>query len=582
LTGITNEMVAHAPHLQDVLESLDNFISDATIVGHNIPFDLSFFKRHKLFAFNETIDTYEMASVLLPGASRYNLGSLAQALAVLLPATHRALDDALATHGIFLRLHDLALELPGDILAEIVRLSEPLDWGGYWGFQMALQARSRETIKGRRVHSKSDGRWFESGNQPAVPLQQNPTLCALDPDEVAAVLEFGGVSPTFSELRVSAPTSRDVTRSHAGALGGRHLMVEAGTGVGKSMAYLVPATFWALQNNTRVVVSTNTINLQDQLINKDIPDLRDAMGINIQAAVLKGRSNYLCPRRLDNLRRRGPQNSEQMRVLGKILVWQLNSLSGDRSEINLNGPTERDIWLHISAEDEGCTTDTCLQRTGGACPFYRARQEAQSAHVLIVNHALLLADVATGNRVLPEFDYLIVDEAHHIEDATTNALSYKVTYMEIERVLRELGGPNSATLGWALGTVHDHLTASDFAIFDQLASRAADYAFQFENLLQRFSNPGSFLLRASRRKANCPTDNRIEFYPQLDANQPGEKSKWPGGVICCNETVVDVISRLAQAIAELIENLPEQGVDLYNQIATSIAVSQKLVINWRR
>jgi DNA polymerase-3 subunit epsilon/ATP-dependent DNA helicase DinG len=84
-----------------------------------------------------------------------------------------------------------------------------------------------------------------------------------------------------------------------------------------------------------------------------------------------------------------------MRVLAKLLVWQLNSASGDRGEINLNGPAERDIWLRISAEDEGCTTETCLQRTGGACPFYRTRQVAQGAHLLIVNHALLLADVAT-------------------------------------------------------------------------------------------------------------------------------------------------------------------------------------------
>ena len=111
--------------------------------------------------------------------------------------------------------------------------------------------------------------------------------------------------------------------------------------------------------------------------------------------------------------------------LGKVLVWLQSTTSGDRNEINLNGPIERDVWMRLSADDEGCTTENCIKR-GGICPFHRARQAALSAHILVVNHALLLADVATGNRVLPEYDYVIIDEAHHLEEATTNALSFRI------------------------------------------------------------------------------------------------------------------------------------------------------------
>ena len=118
------------------------------------------------------------------------------------------------------------------------------------------------------------------------------------------------------------------------------------------MAYLIPAAIWAVQNNRRVVISTNTINLQDQLINKDIPDLREALGIDLRAAVIKGRGNYLCPRRLEGLRRHGPETVEEMRVLAKVLVWLQGSQTGDRGEINLNGPTERMVWNKLSAEDE--------------------------------------------------------------------------------------------------------------------------------------------------------------------------------------------------------------------------------------
>ena len=228
---------------------------------------------------------------------------------------------------------------------------------------------------------------------------------------------------------------------------GNHLMVEAGTGVGKSFAYLVPAALFALQNNTRVVVSTNTINLQDQLIQRDLPNLCQALDLDFRFAVLKGRSNYLCPRRLENLRHYGPRTTDEMRVLAKVMVWQLNNQSGDRSELNLTGPTEREVWVRVSAEDDACTTETCIKRTGGACPFHRAKTMSQSAHVLVVNHALLLSDVATGSKVLPEYSHLIIDEGHHLETATTNALSFKLNQFDLERMMKEVGGSTSGVLG---------------------------------------------------------------------------------------------------------------------------------------
>jgi DNA polymerase-3 subunit epsilon/ATP-dependent DNA helicase DinG len=263
-------------------------------------------------------------------------------------------------------------------------------------------------------------------------------------------------------------------------------MVEAGTGVGKSFAYLVPATLFATQNNTRVVVSTNTINLQDQLIKKDIPDLQAALDLNVRAAVMKGRVNYLCPRRFDYMRTHGPTDANEMRVLAKVLVWQINNTSGDRNEINLTGPAEREVWARLSAEDDACTTETCVGRMGGACPFHRAKQAAQASHLLIVNHALLLSDVATGSKVLPEYDYVIVDEAHHMESAVTSALSFRLTQNDLERLLKEVGGSSAGVLGRLLGDAHDSLRPSDFGLLQQKVKRATDTAFRLEQLSKQF------------------------------------------------------------------------------------------------
>src|SRR5690606_6907434 len=107
------------------------------------------------------------------------------------------------------------------------------------------------------------------------------------------------------------------------------------------------------------------------------PDLQAALNLGVRAAVLKGRGNYLCPRKVGFMRSHGPANANEMRVLAKIIVWSLENTSGDRNELNLTGPIEREVWGRLSAEDDTCTTETCLGRMGGACPFYRAKQAAQ-------------------------------------------------------------------------------------------------------------------------------------------------------------------------------------------------------------
>jgi len=572
LTGISNNMVVNAPKIREVLGDLVGFVGDAPVISHRVSFDLSFVRRQNVLLYNENIDTYDMAAVLLPTIERYNLGALAQALRVIPPGRgHRGLNDALMTHGVYLRLHDLALDLPIDLLAEIVRLSEPLEWGGYWGFRLALQERARETVGSRQAPQQFNGQWF--GEKPArtpVPLEPNQTLCALDPDEVAAVLEHGGAFsqhfPNFEYRPEQVGMLRAVTQALSQ---GRHLMVEAGTGVGKSIAYLVPAALWAMQNNIRVVISTNTINLQEQLIHKDIPDLCSALEMPLNAAVLKGRSNYLCPRRLESFRRKGPENSEEMRILAKIMVWRLGSESGDRSEINLNGPVEREVWLRISAEDEGCTTENCIQRTGGNCPFLRVRQAAQSAHVLIVNHALLLADVATGNRVLPEYDFLIIDEAHHLEAATTNALSFSVTQYDIERLIHELGSPRSGALGWLLTLLGEVLPPPDLDQFSQMVHRATDLAFQFEELMRRFFETINRFLYDMREGRDIGSYSHQERILPATRRQPawGEVEMEWEQIQFTIQPLLDVLVALGQGLTNLLESLPEDGLELLNRFS---------------
>ncbi len=518
LTRIDDSMVRNAPRLADIKHELQAFVGDAPVIGHNIRFDLGFLQKAGLLQLNRVIDTYALASVLMPSASRYNLGALGQQLGILLPATHRALDDAKVTHAAYERLLEIARELPLEVVQEIIQHGEPIDWDAGYVFEQVLRAKSREGVQPKKVRGKpaealerSEDRG-EGKYPPLKKVEEKPI--PLDAEEIASVLEYGGPFSQYFEAYEHRPEQVAMLKSVTNALSyGRHTMIEAGTGVGKSLAYLVPAAYFAVTNNTRVVVSTNTINLQDQLIKKDIPALKEALGIDLRAAVLKGRANYLCPRRLQIMRHFGPNSAEEMRVLAKVIVWQLENQSGDRNELNLTGPAERDAWVKLSAEDDACTTDNCMARMAGTCAFHRAKTAAQNAHILIVNHALLLSDVATGSKVLPEYDYLVVDEAHHLEGATTNALSFKFTQFDLMRMLKEVGGTSSGLLNRLLGAVGaSPLGPSDHAAFVQHAERAATQSFRLDQLNKEFfSVLGQFAAfqREGRQQSNYAWQSRI-------------------------------------------------------------------------
>ena len=294
LTGISNTMIVNAPFLVDVLPDLVRFVGDAIIVGQNIAFDLSFLQKANLFRNNQSIDTYELASVLLPTSPRYNLSALAQQLGVVQTAAHRALDDAQTARQVFQILTKSIHDLPVKLIAEIVRQSDGLDWKAELPFRWALQKKNQEGIQIRRVTEETEYDLEFARPARVKPLEPKEVPQALDAERLAETLQPGGeFSRHFPEFEHRSQQVQ-VLKSVATAFSrGDHLLVEAGTGTGKSLAYLIPAAFWALQNEERVLISTNTIALQDQLINKDIPSLKEALNLVINMGVIIGVVNFL-------------------------------------------------------------------------------------------------------------------------------------------------------------------------------------------------------------------------------------------------------------------------------------------------
>ncbi|MEO5989569.1 MAG: DEAD/DEAH box helicase, partial [Candidatus Eisenbacteria bacterium] len=267
---------------------------------------------------------------------------------------------------------------------------------------------------------------------------------------VESALSPGGVLASrwrgYEDRRAQLDMARDVARTIED---GGVLMAEAPTGVGKSLAYLLPAVLHAAETDERVIVATCTRSLQDQLFERDLPALLNALGLNLAVARLKGKSNYLCPRALDLVEGQG---AEEVRVIESLKSWAASDGSGDLDRFESDDPEGyRRVRPKVAADPSACHGAIC--RRGRECFWARARRRAGEARLTIVNHALL-ARAAEAEGLLPEAEVLIIDEAHRLEGVLTSQLERGVSRHRLEELLKVTGsGKGGRRSGGLLGRV---------------------------------------------------------------------------------------------------------------------------------
>jgi ATP-dependent DNA helicase DinG len=269
---------------------------------------------------------------------------------------------------------------------------------------------------------------------------------AVPVDETAATLGAEGALaaslPSFESREGQIDMVRSVTEAFNQS---HHLLVEAGTGIGKSLAYLVPAIEWAVTNNTPVVISTNTKNLQSQLFEKDIPLLQRVLGKPFRAALIRGRGNYLCLRKLLHaIDESGVSLAfEERWPLIQVLVWLQHSLTGDMNEL-----VEWDQMRQAGMG--GVLTTTSEECAGRACRHYRrcflrrARAKSLAADIVVANHSLVFAEMGPRSPALPPYQHIVFDEAHNLEEAATRHFSTELSLSRLRFLLRRLGRPGKA------------------------------------------------------------------------------------------------------------------------------------------
>ena len=471
LTGITQAEVDAGLPFATVAPQLEAFIGDCPIVGQNIDFDLGFLVKKGMSLSNPYYDTREMASVLLPQLREYSLSPLAASLGIEHDRPHRALEDAGVTAQVFHALSGVALELDEGLLSELTRLYTRARGHLAALFLRLQEARGQESgLKPAAtgllgVDVEALGKRLES--PPALRLQREHH--PLDEESVAGFFLEDGPLARILDGYHYRPQQTEMARAVAQALEGkRKLVVEGGTGVGKSMAYLLPALLFALENKARVVVSTNTINLQEQLIAKDLPTLTSALEewspdfAGVRFSLLKGRDNYLCLRRWSHLRRGESLSQEEARMASKITVWLHSTSSGDRAEMNL---AFRDMaqWSRLSSAG----AVDCPPRTRETCFLRSAREQAEASLLVVVNHALLMRDLVEGGGIIPSYDYLVVDEAHHLEEEATRQFGSRLSQGTVEEYLERLEG-SRGIYGELRGFLGQLLAAPRAAVLEPL------------------------------------------------------------------------------------------------------------------
>ena len=465
LTGITNADVADAPSARDAVAALAEFCGGRPVLAHNATFDRTFIEGVPggSEVSDTWIDTLSLSRIALPRLSTHRLADMAEAFGCA-SVTHRAGDDVDALCGMW-RIILLALsDLPGGLLARLAGMHPEVDWAFRPLFSYLADLAGDEaapfSLKAHRSELVREG----LGEQ-RVDAAQLDSVTAPTPEEVEAAFAPGGVVSRMYECMEARPEQVAMAREVTEALAtSTHRAIEAGTGVGKSVAYLLPEVLFAQRNNVTVGVATKTNALTDQLVSHELPALSAALPGGLTFTSLKGYDHYPCLHRLDRAaaeelpltavnhdgRSDNAVACDMLTAIAVTYAFACQSPDGDLDALGIR-------WRYVPRQMLTTTPGECLR---GRCPYFPgecllhgARRRAARADVVVTNHSLLLRDVEAEGRILPPVRHWVVDEAHGFEAEARKQWAVEVSGEEARSAFELLGGTKT-------GVIHNAMVQS--------------------------------------------------------------------------------------------------------------------------
>lgn len=455
LTHITQEDVANAPTPQQALSMLVDFVGDAVCVAHNVEFDRTFTTKHpEGYSLLEKtwIDTLELARIALPRLKSHRLLDLVRAFDAPL-STHRADADVEATCAILPLLFAGVASMPAPLVSCIANLVSPQQWNtqvvfDYFAKQNEEQARERNktvpTFSLRKLRNQSLSSSVCKERPDAAELAKDP-LVGIHPasqEEITAAFGSEGLIGSLYENYEQRPEQCTMAAAVNKAIEqSDNLVVEAGTGVGKSMAYLLPLALLAKRNNITVGVATKTNALLDQLVYHELPLLNKALG-GITSVPLKGYAHYPCLQKIervlakkDYVRELGDKETTCAVPLAALLSYVEQSEYTDLDALKID-------YRLLPRWSITSTSQECLKRK---CPYYKSgcfvhgsRRAAAAADVVVTNHSLFFCDLSVEGGLLPPIRYWAIDEAHGAEQEARHAFSYELASGQVADIARKV------------------------------------------------------------------------------------------------------------------------------------------------
>ncbi|WP_246942128.1 ATP-dependent DNA helicase DinG [Bacillus pinisoli] len=436
LTGINDEMVEDAPFFEEVAPIILNLLEDSYFVAHNVIFDLSFLQEELRFAGYEpflgpVLDTVEMTRFLYPSLSSYRLSGLSEHFSFQHDRPHQADSDAQVTALLLDRLLTKLTTLPSVTIKKLLELSA--------SFTSDLED-LLEDILMSDIGRKNDNQ-FDILNGIALRKIQNDNGRKEQKKKVSyptareSFIEKVKANQLFleGEVREGQLDMMDLVQN---ALHSReHALIEAGAGLGKTMAYLLPSAVHSISKGKRMVVSTNTVQLQHQLIQRDMPYLKEALQVEVSVAVLKGRYHYLSLFRFEQLLKESDDNYDSILTKAKILIWLTETETGDVEEINLPSGGQF-LWERLSTDYS--QTEQIASHWQNRCFYQQMKSRAEQADLIITNHSILCKDIFE-EPFIPAYQDVIIDEAHHFADIVSEFLGKQLDYVSINYTLSRLG-----------------------------------------------------------------------------------------------------------------------------------------------
>ncbi len=448
LTRITDAMVENENPFSDRIDEVLELFGDSPLVGHNVKFDLKFLSPHLSKPLNNPIiDTVELSRIFLYYLPDRKLESLAAHFNLQTEGAHRADVDTENTGELFLRLLDIMLYYDYPVYDQLAAISAPLpEAPNTWLYQRFLTVYQnmgrveRENLTPLRpVPENALGDFTGNQDENDEPSEEK-TLQKVNPGDIQDVFGMNGILSRKLKGYELRPGQIRLASDIVTVLNkGNVLVGEAGTGVGKSLAYLIPAIKWVRKNRDArfsVVVSSNTKALQEQLFEKEIPFIQKQIDPDFSATLLKGRKNYICLTRWEQFYQNldGAVDVFDRPDVLPLIVWLRETKTGDIEENSgFRASRYTTIWSKICSETGYCTTKRC--RDHGGCYLGKIRKKAQKSDLVVVNHSLLLSDAASDNQVLPDHPILIIDEAHNLAKSAYKYFAIEMGPWVIDQVL---------------------------------------------------------------------------------------------------------------------------------------------------